>query len=651
MRHILVCILLMVFGESWSMPIQKGLLTVNRKSTSNIIKMDGEWEFYWKTTYADYQERKDSLNPELIMVPGEWNALQHPEFGYGLYRVRITGYDAESKLGLKISPICNTFNLYVNGKKLASGGVFGIDEKQSVPDYNPLMVSFIPATDTIEIAIEVSNFHYREGGLNYSLEIGEVLPIALDYHRQLIIEAFITGALLLMFFYFMGYYIIRRIDPTALYFSLLCLSAALRVISTQQILIRQFDLPVSWTWLFKLELISITFIPMFGALYLFSLLNEKRFRGVLRIFNRITIVIACYYLFTSVYWGSKLVPAFTYYALIEMVLLLLMVVRSMFMKKHPLARLASIGYFFVFVFGLNDILYSLSYINTFYAMPLAIFIYVFIQAIVLAKKYNSAFEEVENLSGELQRVNKNQEEIIQHRTAELQAYNNVKDKIFSIISHDLRSPIATLSSVLSLAEDSDDKTVLELRSYFKGIKSNVDNLNLTIDNMLVWSQAQINGIVTKPETVNLVDEIERCISLYSLVALQKDITLMHTLTEPFKVKVDPANLSLILRNTISNSLKFTNTGGSIILSASRTTDGMIKICITDNGIGIHPSKLAELFDPRQHYSTYGTQNEKGTGLGLMLCKEYAEQNGGSITVESSEGKGTKVCVYLPVAVG
>jgi signal transduction histidine kinase len=450
-----------------------------------------------------------------------------------------------------------------------------------------------------------------------------------------------------MFFYFMGYYVIRRIDPTALYFSLLCLTAALRVVSTQQILIRQFDLPISWTWLFKLELISITLIPMFGALYLFSLLNEKRYRKILHIFNGITIVISCYFLFTNVYWGSKIVPAFTYYALLEMVLLLMVVVKSMILRTHPLAQLASVGYFFVFAFGLNDILYSLSYINTFYAMPIAIFIYVFVQAIVLAKKYNNAFKEVEDLSGELQRVNKNQEAIIENRTAELQGYNNIKDKIFSIISHDLRAAIASLSSVLSLAEDADDKTVLELRGYFKGIKRNVDNLNLTIDNMLVWSQSQINGIQTKPETINLNEEIDRSISLYSLVALQKEITLMHTLTEPFKVKVDPAHLSLILRNTISNSLKFTNIGGSIILSATRPSPNMVKICIADDGIGIHPDRIAELFNPQQHYSTYGTQNEKGTGLGLMLCKEYAEQNGGSITIESTEGKGTKVCVFLP----
>lgn len=649
-KRILFFCLLLLAVTGWSHPVHNGIYSSNREAFKNPVNLDGEWDFYWQTTFEDYQLCRNEMVPERLLVPGNWDAYGHPKLGYGLFVLKVTGYQPNIQLGLKMPTISNAFRLYVNGKFVAKGGVFATSKEQSSPDYIPQMVAFTPHSDTIEIAFEVSNFYYREGGLDYSLQLGEVGAIALEFHRDLIVEAFITGALLLMFFYFMGYYFIRRIDKTALYFSLLCLSAAMRMVSTQEILLRQFDIPVSWSWLFKMELISIALIPAFGALYLFSLLNQTKYVNILKAFNFVTFIICLYILLNDVYWGSHIVPPFRYYALIEMVLLLIVVVRSVLFRQHPLAALASIGYFFVFVFGLNDILYSVGLINTFYAMPVAIFIYVFIQAIVLAKKYNTAFIEVEDLSGELQRVNKNQEDIILHRTSELEGYNKIKDKIFSIISHDLRAPIATLSSVLALAEEADDKTVIELRSYFKGIKRNVDNLNLTIDNMLVWSQGQINGIELKPETISLSEEVDRCISLYSLVALQKEITLMHTITEPYKIRVDPAHLSLILRNTISNSLKFTNLGGSIIISASRPSPGMVKICIKDNGIGIHPDKIDTLFNPHLHYSTYGTQNEKGTGLGLMLCKEYAEQNGGSITIESGEGKGTKVCVFLP-AVG
>jgi signal transduction histidine kinase len=309
--------------------------------------------------------------------------------------------------------------------------------------------------------------------------------------------------------------------------------------------------------------------------------------------------------------------------------------------------LAGVGFAFVFVFGVNDILYSKGIIHTQYLLPVGILVYVFIQAIVLTKKFAGSFNEVEQLSSKLQAINRSQEHIIDQRTAELENYNAIKSKIFTIISHDLRSPIATLSSVLSLAEESDDKTVGELRTYFKGIKRSVDNLNLTIENLLSWSQSQINGITINATVVDLNKEVDSVISLYSLVALQKEISLMHKINAHFEVQFDKAHLNLILRNIISNSLKFTNLSGSITLTASEPEAGFVKLCISDNGIGIHHEKVDQLFNPMVHYTSYGTMNEKGTGLGLMLCKEYIERNGGRITIESSIGMGTKVCLWLP----
>ncbi|MES2780885.1 MAG: 7TM-DISM domain-containing protein [Bacteroidota bacterium] len=343
----------------WSLPIHNGMYYGKHDAFKKVFNLDGEWNFYWQTTFAAYQSHKDSLVPEKIIVPGNWDSYGHPKLGYGLFVVKVTGCPLNKRLALKIPTISNAFRVYIDGRLIAKGGVFGITKEQSIPDYAPVIVSFTPQSDTIEIAFEVSNYFYREGGLNYSIQIGEMESVALAFHQDIIVEAFITGALLLMFFYFMGYYFIRRIDKTALYFSLLCLSAAMRVISTQEILIRQFNMPVSWSWIFKMEMISIALIPAFGALYLFSLLNQTKYIKVVKVFNTITAFICLYLLFTNVYWGSHIVPPFRYYALLEMVLLLIVVAKSMILRQHPLATLASVGYFFVFLFGLNDILYSI----------------------------------------------------------------------------------------------------------------------------------------------------------------------------------------------------------------------------------------------------------------------------------------------------
>ncbi len=143
--------------------------------------------------------------------------------------------------------------------------------------------------------------------------------------------------------------------------------------------------------------------------------------------------------------------------------------------------------------------------------------------------------------------------------------------------------------------------------------------------MFVWSQNQINGINFNPTVVNINKEIEGVFALYNLVAIQKEIIMINKLNGSFDVWVDQGHFNLILRNLINNSLKFTNIGGSIVVSCSNHTPTFIQLCISDNGVGIHADKLKQLFNPKSHFTSYGTLNEKGTGLVLMLCKEYAEK--------------------------
>jgi signal transduction histidine kinase len=468
------------------------------------------------------------------------------------------------------------------------------------------------------------------------------------------IQSFSSGALFIMALYFLCIFFIRKREYVPLYFGLLCLVSCLRIFSTETILWQQFNIPISWDCLIRVEIISIMLMPTFGILYLSSLVEEKKLRSLTYMVNTVSVLGCCFVLFNDTYTASFIVPPFRYFVTLQLIFILLIMYRAVFVTKHSLGRLAACGYLIIFVVGLNDILYSAGLTNTFYAISIAIFVYVIIQAIVLAKKSGLAFSEVELLTLQLSEMNRNQEKVIDNRTLELNAktkeleqYNSIKDKIFAIIGHDLRAPIATLSSVLTLAEQADDTTITELRTYFKGIKRNVDNLNLTIENLLVWSQSQINGVKLNKQKVNLNNEVDNVIAVYGLLALQKEIVLMHKLQAQYVLDVDPAHLNLIIRNVISNSLKFTNVGGAIVISASQPTPETVQICIKDNGIGIQPERIEQMMNPASHYTTYGTLNEKGTGLGLMLCKEYAEANGGYITIESAAGLGTKVCIILP----
>ncbi|MBX2964006.1 MAG: tetratricopeptide repeat protein [Cyclobacteriaceae bacterium] len=222
--------------------------------------------------------------------------------------------------------------------------------------------------------------------------------------------------------------------------------------------------------------------------------------------------------------------------------------------------------------------------------------------------------------------------------------NAIKDKLFSIISHDLRTPLASLKGLLGMALRKDIS-----EDEFKDIIPKLNNLvittNETLENLFQWSQSQMNGWSHQPVKVNVNELADRCVQLFIQSAKTKDITLENKIHALQPVIADENQLELILRNLLNNAIKFTNKGGSIKLEAINKRD-TLEIRISDTGIGMPEDQVKTLFNEQEVQTTRGTIGEKGTGLGLKLCKEMVELNGGSIFVESSPGRGTTFTVQF-----
>lgn len=238
---------------------------------------------------------------------------------------------------------------------------------------------------------------------------------------------------------------------------------------------------------------------------------------------------------------------------------------------------------------------------------------------------------------------------IRMQSKELQQLNATKDKLFSIISHDLRGPCGNFSQVLDLlAEDLvfDDpvkgRLVDELRNTSKSVM-------YLLDNLLNWSRSQSKRLSIDPQDVIINLAVMESIRLLKPIANTKQITLEFVATKVFTVFVDSNSLSLIFRNLLSNAIKFTNTGGRIVVMVEEAEDNMVKISVSDNGVGISAEAQSRLFKPGQHFTTYGTGNEKGSGLGLLLVKDFVEYNKGALSVVSEEGQGTTFSFTLPEA--
>jgi signal transduction histidine kinase len=229
------------------------------------------------------------------------------------------------------------------------------------------------------------------------------------------------------------------------------------------------------------------------------------------------------------------------------------------------------------------------------------------------------------------------QEEIKRRSTELEQLNQVKDKFFSIISHDLRSPINALSGLLNLVENK-QITQEEFANLTKELKIQFNHTRTLINNLLDWALLQMDKLKIQPEKINLATIVDDNFKLLSSLHL-KEIQLVNNLAPDMIGWGDLNMINLVFRNLILNAIKFSEPGGVIEISATHK-DGSYVVGVKDYGVGISEEVQKLLFDKTYGYSTRGTANEKGTGLGLILCKEFVEKNGGQIWLESEEGKGS-----------
>lgn len=223
-----------------------------------------------------------------------------------------------------------------------------------------------------------------------------------------------------------------------------------------------------------------------------------------------------------------------------------------------------------------------------------------------------------------------------------------KDKLFSIIAHDLRSPFNNIIGFSDLLLNNKTKISTEQsKKYVNLINSSATNTLSLLDNLLNWAKLQTGQIYFKPEEQTLSSIVKEVFTHLNSIANEKNITLNYSESEQTIVFADHYMILTILRNLISNAIKFTNPYGKIDINAAQV-DKFIQIAVSDNGVGIDTETQKKLFDLASNESTSGTANEKGTGLGLVLCKDCVEKHGGRIWVKSNLGAGSTFKFSLPI---
>jgi PAS domain S-box-containing protein len=236
---------------------------------------------------------------------------------------------------------------------------------------------------------------------------------------------------------------------------------------------------------------------------------------------------------------------------------------------------------------------------------------------------------------------KQAELIIQQQNNRLQELNATKDKFFSIIAHDLKSPLNGFLNLTTLMADKTEKLSLdEFAEYSKMLNKAARNIYMLLDNLLEWSQIQKGSITFNPKISDLYELVLESIDTIYQSALQKRITLINEINTPQKVYADEKSIKTVLRNLLTNAIKFTRMDGIIVVKSKRIDDNTLQVSIQDNGVGIADDDIEKLFRIEEKVSSLGTEGEPSSGLGLLLCKEFVEMHGQKIWAESEINKGS-----------
>lgn len=446
--HKIICNLFVLFLSTCnpvtSVPTAKeGVLDLRDVDLTNQkVNLDGEWEFYWNELYERKNFTFNPNNRSTVSVPGIWNKEQilrnlqdgkkTKEFvsgtGYSTYHLKIL-LKEKLPLSLRTSSQGTAFYLYADGKKLISSGVVGTDEESSKPNKKSMFyIDLTPEKDTIDLVLEVSNFHTKNGGIWYSISLGGHDSIQETKDSKLAMDLFITGILSIMGMYHISLFMLLRRDKSSLYFGIISIILALRTLLTGEHYLYTILPSLSYTLGLKIEYLTLylgtpIFLEFVFKLYYYKVLNYLR-----KILHGICSFLSLLIIITPPIFFTMTLPFMQFIMILMIIIVIGILIYSVKVNKEG-ARVFLLGFFIFSIIIINDLLYNNHFINTGYYTPFGLVIFIFSQAYILTSRFSGAFHKIEDLS-------KNLEKKVEERTLNLENEmhkTNVLNRMISVI--------------------------------------------------------------------------------------------------------------------------------------------------------------------------------------------------------------------------
>nr|WP_247681870.1 ATP-binding protein [Paenibacillus sp. Marseille-P2973] len=667
---------------------EEGILDITQVHVSqNPLKLRGEWAFYWKELLSpeDIQNRlvKDGPHDRWISIPGSWlgyrlDGRQLDGTGFATFRVviQLSEQDRNERLALRLPTIFHAYKLWVNGELLAEVGVVGQDKNSMTPRLATKLVFFQPENDTVELVMQVSNFHHKRGGITKDIELGGSDVLTVRTHLKIADEMFITASLLVIGIYHLLLFVLRRKDRAPLYFGLFTLLFGIRSLLVGEHLLTQWWPAFPWEMQFKIEyliLCSGGYIIMMYANCIFPNYVSRWFRlGSQVVTGAFCLVVAV----TPAIFYTKLLTV------IGVIVVLHMVYLMVGLGQAAVRRMEGALFFLLvsvvaLVTVINDFLYYNEWSPVGNTSPFGLLVFTIAQMFLLSSRFTRAATNEERIARELQEANNkltemniNLEQTVQERTYALSAahddlrtsYDRLlqseqgRKKLLAYITHDLRLP---LSSMLGYVEAVQDRVKPERNEqYLKYIRDNTIRINRMIDELSFLSHLETGQVSYRMEPVDVADFLRRFYEQYELVVRDAGLDFRLDMsdadvqgTKSPIVEMDMQRMEQVLFNLVSNAMKFTSSGGvvSIGLAVDEVKDTRYAIIsVQDSGTGIPPDQLEQIFDRNYRYDRPGMDHEvEGSGLGLAICREIVQAHGGMVRAESDGETGSIFYISIP----
>lgn len=655
MRHLRWLLLLLVSAVAWAascsgskgvpeLKAARGVLDLSQHNfqAEPVVTLGGEWLYYSGQLITGAADAK-SLAATPVNIPQTWSGD-----GFGTYHLHLKLPDAHEIFKLHMEAQLSAYDVYISGIRRAASGNPGRTVAETKPATEPLS-AVLGAAGEYDIFVRVANFHHRKGGLFKKIQAGRAAALDHLVYQKRFLDILLVGVLLMSGIYYFIVFLYRPGNRAELYFAAVCLMIMGRTVTTgEKILLLSWP-EAPFAFYTRVEYLSYFWGIPFALSFFSALYPRLLHRYVLRAFYLSSIVFSLPVLLLPLRLYSHTAYLYVPVLVAGLIVVVTILARAL-LQRLPSAGLLAGGFSVLALAVMNDAFVTLELLRTGYHVQYGFMAIVVCYSAVLATRFAQALESSERAEQALREANENLEARVQERTKQLESAKDVaeeanrqKDNFLAVVSHDLRSPLSGILSALQAMRLAPQSAAQAGELVVAAEKSAVRMLK-TIDSLL--AARRISNAPRQADDqlfpARIAGEI---LAEMEAEAAKKKIRLLNELPTHWVIPSNAEIVRHVLRNLLSNALKFTPAGGSVLIY--RPEGDRQAITVRDEGIGIGPEDIAAILGGQKIIPRPGVLGEKGSGLGLNLCRELLAREGARLEIISEPGKGSAFTVVWP----